>query len=73
MEKSLVIALEDFKTELAELINKSKINPYFLEPLIRDLHQELIDASRQVVQSEREIEAQRESSSDTESNNENDD
>ena len=59
MEKSLVIALEDFRASLVKLVNECGISPYFLEPIIKDLYFEIRDASTSLVQEEYKAEAER--------------
>ena len=59
MEKSLVIAVENFKNDLAKLINESGISPYFLESAIKDVYFDVRDAAIEVVKNEREIEMQK--------------
>lgn len=63
MEKSLVIALEDFKANLVKLVNGCGISPYFLEPIIKELYFEIHDASTSLVQEEYKTEAERQKES----------
>jgi hypothetical protein len=44
MDKPLSIARHDFQMHLVELVNKSKLSPYILEPIVKQLLDEILAA-----------------------------
>lgn len=63
MEKSFELIVEDFKTELYNLVNGSNISPYFLEPIFKDIYIEIRDAAQEQIKAQREELAQKQAES----------
>ena len=54
MEKPITMVIEDTKKQIAEIVNKSGLMPVILEPMFKDLYQEISVLMQRQAQSEKE-------------------
>lgn len=54
IKKPLNLAIEDFKQDLNELLTKSRLPAYILEPIIKDLYMDCMKIREQEIQKARE-------------------
>lgn len=52
MNKSIILTIEELKHNLINTINQANVEPYFLEPVMRDLYLEIKDAAQRQVENE---------------------